>query len=282
MKKSFLLLTALLAALVMFVSCGEDPFFRVVTYLDNDGTTVLKTEGVLKGNKLSEYWPEKEGYDFIQWLTEDGEVYDPDTSVEEDIKLKAVWEKELAVGDTGPAGGKIFYVADKIQTSIYYDKDGKEVKYIWKYLEAAPSESTDFYYFGYYYKDGELASCGATAYAIGNGRMTTSLLVNAMGDKARISTKSTDTAVYAAKYADDYTYGGFDDWFLPSTHEIRQLYRSKTVTFNDGVFYMSSTEYSTNSESKICVNQAGTEKYVSRGTAYAYVWPIRAFYYRTK
>ena len=160
--------------------------------------------------------------------------------------------------------------------------NGKEVKYIWKYLEAAPSATDSPYYFGYYYKDGKLASCGATAYAIGNGRMTTSLLVNAMGDTARTNTKTTDTAVYAAKYADDYTCGGYDDWFLPSTHEIRQLYRSKTVTFNVGIYYMSSTEYSTNSESKICVNQAGTEKYVSRGIANAYVWPIRAFYYRTK
>ena len=282
MKKSFLLLTALLAALVLFVSCGEDPFFKDVTFLDSDGTTVLSTEVVLVGDKASapDYYSfDNYGMTVEKWLTEDGEVFDLETdTISDNIKLKAVW-RELKVGDRGPAGGTIFYVADTVQTSIYYDKNGKKVEYTWKYLEAAPSESDETYYFGYYYKDGKLASCGATPYAIGQGRMTTSLLVNAMGDTAPIKTSSSETAVYAAKYADDYTCGGYDDWFLPSTHELRQIYRSKTVTYKYK-YYMSSTEYSAvKPEANICLGSSTSDKelYLSRETADVHVWPIRAF-----
>ena len=275
MKKSFLLLTALLAALVLIVSCGEDPFFKDVTFLDEDGKEI-SSQIVLVGDKATEPEIEIDGYSVKKWQTEDGEEFDFNTPISDHIRLKAFW-REIKVGDKGPAGGVVFYDAGSVKTNTYKDKNNKDVEYTWRYLEAAPSETDETYYFGYYYKDnGNLSYCGATAYAIGNGRMTTSLLVNAMGDTARISTKSTETAVYAAKYADDYTYGGFDDWFLPSTHEIRSLINSKTVT-PKYQYYMSSTEYGLNPTYKICTNKDGAEDYPDRDFNQAHVWPIRAF-----
>ena len=139
----------------------------------------------------------------------------------------------------GPAGGYIFY--DKGSYS-----DG------WRYLEMAPADittsSSKYFVFGYYRKtaDGDnLFVNGSTKYiegtskandmkstgtAIGTGKANTTKLVSAMGDAAYcLRNGSSTTADYAARLCDDYTYNGYDDWFLPSKDELNLMYCNLAV-----------------------------------------------------
>ena len=186
---------------------------------------------------------------------------------EEELKYS-----QYSVGSTGPAGGLIFYDAGSVQTSQYVDSSGKTVDYSWRFLEAAPANaSTSTAIFGYYRTistssnttvqsdlDTSIILADHSTYngnaSVGQGRMNTSQLVNAMGTAACSSSSGTDTtATYAAKLCDAYsvTVGSvtYDDWFLPSIEELRYIYenlKSKSIgTWSD--YYWSSSEYSASS-----------------------------------
>lgn len=129
-----------------------------------------------------------------------------------------------AVGDTGPGGGKIFYVA----TTPFVC--GPTRATTCTYLEAAPSgwntgadpqrswaQSSPVDY-----QSTTVGSSGsqetATATAIGWGYWNT---------RAIISQGNTDTATSAAALADSHTVtvSGvvYDDWYLPSNYELNQI-----------------------------------------------------------
>jgi hypothetical protein len=117
-----------------------------------------------------------------------------------------------AVGDTGPAGGKIFYRKD-ITT------DG------WRYLEAAQTN----------FDQGAWASTSisGTASAIGSGAANTTTILAA------------DAAAYAAKACADYQYGVYDDWFLPSIEELQAMYTHRASIGGFGTYYWSSSQRDT-------------------------------------
>jgi hypothetical protein len=72
--------------------------------------------------------------------------------------------------------------------------------------------------------------------AIGKGASNTRKIVNAQGNGS-----------YAAKLCDNYTGGGFTDWFLPSKAELNKLYSHKDkVPGLAATNYWSSTEYDQN------------------------------------
>ena len=127
-----------------------------------------------------------------------------------------------AVGDTGPAGGWIFY--DKGSYS-----DG------WRYLEAAPSDqSTGIQW----YNGSYVVITGATGTAIGTGQDNTTAIVTIQG-----------AGNYAAQLCNDLTVSGYNDWFLPSKDELRLMYIYLKVYgvggFADG-YYWSSSEFNAN------------------------------------
>ncbi len=105
-----------------------------------------------------------------------------------------------SIGDTGPAGGKIFYV----------NTDPAIVE--WTYLEAAPSALPGRYKWG-----NTTTEVRTTGTAIGTGESNTAAIVTAL-DTAGF------TENYAAKACVDSTLGGKDDWFLPSKDELNELY----------------------------------------------------------
>jgi len=107
---------------------------------------------------------------------------------------------ELAVGNTGPAGGIIFY--DKGN-----DADG------WRFLEAAPA-STEFSSIQW----GESISdnIAGTALGIGTGRRNTELIVTRLGELGETGR--------AAQLCAGLNFGGFSDWFLPSRDELNLMY----------------------------------------------------------
>jgi hypothetical protein len=135
------------------------------------------------------------------------------------VTLYAKW---TALGGVGPAGGFIFY--DKGSYS-----DG------WRYMEAAPSDQSSDIRWG-----AKTAVAGADGIGYGTGKQNTINIIAHYGD-------ATDD--YAAKLCDDLSYGGYNDWFLPSSYELGAMY---TNLYKSGIGgfsaepYWSSSEYSAN------------------------------------
>jgi hypothetical protein len=134
------------------------------------------------------------------------------------------------IGMVGPAGGIVFY--DKGN-----DSDG------WRYLEAAPSDidvsgGYTHVWGGY----GTEVGTSAQGTAIGTGQANTTAIVDKYGD----SDPSDNTGNYAARLADRYEYGGFDDWFLPSKDELNLMYQKRGVIggFASNIYWSSSEFFS--------------------------------------
>ena len=127
---------------------------------------------------------------------------------------------DLALRNTGPAGGHIFLTPAESGDGYYY--------------EAAPV-STEFVnkQWGKYE---ELV--GGTGTAIGTGKQNTSNIVAAIGE-----TESDR----AAQLCNDLSHNGFTDWFLPSRDELNQMYinlhQQGVGGFSDAG-YWSSSEFS--------------------------------------
>ena len=123
------------------------------------------------------------------------------------------------IGDTGPAGGIIFY-----------DKENNSGG--WRYLEAAPLEA-EFQA----PRSTRSTNVENLQAAIGSGRRNTQLITDAYSKAAG----EWDTA---AQKCAELTFGGFNDWFLPSKDELDQMYgnlkRRNLGDFKDD-YYWSST-----------------------------------------
>ena len=202
----------------------------------------------------------------------------------------------FTIGQTGPAGGFIFYDCDADNKTG--NADGLiSTECGWRFLEAAPEElDTHYILYGYYRKESNGENMfvnGTTEYnpddctgtAIGTGRTNTELIVAAMGNMTyRDSSGSGQEDIYAAKLCLDleYTVNGFtfDDWFLPSKDELDMMYNVLYLNEIGGFRewqYWSSSEYPENATQ-------GWEKYISSGSwvtdgrgDYDTVRPIRAF-----
>lgn len=118
-----------LLVVVLFASCKSEveiPIYKkyhTITFNTNGGTDIESTK-VERGSLLKEesFIPEKEGYIFKEWKTEDGFVYDFLTPVTEDITLYANYYIE-ADDDVE----KKMYSLYLISRSLYeYDDEEKE------------------------------------------------------------------------------------------------------------------------------------------------------------
>ncbi len=119
------------------------------------------------------------------------------------------------IGDTGPAGGKVFYITD----------GGKHG------LEAAPVDQVD-QGIGAPWGCMGIAISGADGLAVGTGAQNTTDIVAGCNE-----------AGIAAKIADDYSLNSYDDWFLPSKDELNLLFQQRTVVgFFTSNLYWSSSE----------------------------------------
>jgi TolB-like protein len=118
------------------------------------------------------------------------------------------------VGDQGPAGGIIFYVRPSTT-------DG------WRYLEAAPAD------LGKAQWQSAPTNVTGTKDTIGSGKQNTQLI----GESSR-----------AALLCQQYSLGGYQDWFLPSKAELDLVYINLKMKdlggFSDD-YYWSSTQSNT-------------------------------------
>lgn len=176
------------------------------------------------------------------------------------------------VGDIGPAGGYIFYDCDADNSSG--NKDGlKSSACGWRFLEAAPSDLND----GKTFVWGDNRTYG-TKTGLGSGKTNTSIIV---------SQASNSRVPNAATVCNDFSYLGFDDWFLPSKDELVQMYENLHKSglggfaVSDGYYYY--YEYWSSSEGDYYGIDAWIQ-YFYDGSQYgsgrgenARVRPVRAF-----
>jgi hypothetical protein len=122
------------------------------------------------------------------------------------ITLYAQWEYYYSVGDTGPAGGVIFYVKD--------NNDGG-----WRYLEAAPADVEGSHEWGGLNFEPHI-SC-STGTDVGTGKENTEdLITHNHSNAAAYSSPTHD----AARACAEYRGGGYADWFLPSKDELYEMW----------------------------------------------------------
>ena len=139
------------------------------------------------------------------------------------------------LGDVGPGGGIVFYVAPSTFAS-----PGSDCASVCRYLEAAPAR-----------RDGEPRLRWAsennqersvrTATGIGSGMANTIAILKQGGNSGT-----------AADYASKYVNGGKTDWHLPSIRELVELFERQDVvgwgdmgrTGDVAPWYWSSSEFS--------------------------------------
>lgn len=121
--------------------------------------------------------------------------------------------KVYTLGGKGPGGGVVYYISETPFAC------GPELLDECNALEAAPTESevrrgwakTDLL---------EKGVDGADRTAIGTGYANT-LDIMRQG--------STDPAESGAAYAESYSHGGKDDWYLPSKEEFLEMFKQKEL-----------------------------------------------------
>ncbi len=168
------------------------------------------------------------------------ELISSNKSSAESIEINAGFNTEYVprsfvfkIGETGPAGGYIFY------NKGYYSNG-------WRYLEAAPASNE---YSGKVW-GGSGTEVRGTATTIGYGKSNTEKIVAKFGNAEPYGRK-TD---YAAKVCTDLVVvkNGvvYDDWFLPSKDELNLMYQNLKKNnlggFSDVGFWSSSESYANN------------------------------------
>jgi hypothetical protein len=176
------------------------------------------------------------------------------------------------VDDTGPGGGKVFYVSATNFTST-----GSDCNTTCKYLEAAPTgwgngitvgagETT-----GSSTVDPKLKWCSDTL-TLRNATTKT-----AIGDGRPNTTTGVTCTTGAIFHAELYTGNGKTDWHLPSKDELNQLYTQKTTVGGFSTdYYWSSSEFGVYLAWLQYFNFGSQLSYDYKDFA-SYVRPVRAF-----
>ena len=160
---------------------------------------------------------------------------------------------KAGVGDTGPAGGKIFY-ANEIKISVYGAN----------YLEAAPTNQATSVNWSSTHKN----VSGATGTATGTGKANTAAII--------ASHSSDMISSYAAEVAVAYTGGDKNDWFLPSRDELNEMYKARThLGISSGWFWSSSQGSIDRAWGQNFIN--GRQDDFVKGINNEYVRAVRAF-----
>ena len=230
---------------------------------NSDGGSKVSSQAVKKGNKATKPTdPTKTGNYLAAWNTKDGEKFNFNTEITEDIELKAAWKPTYTVGEQGPAGGIIFYDVDADNASgnadglIAYDCG-------WRYLEASPAKLSSTYTW-----TNRTSGSYGTKTGIGEGKSNTQALID-------YKKKSPNSTFLAAEQCDSYKSGGYDDWFLPSKDELYKMYQLKDKTGLTGGYYWSISE---NGNKAWCIfTSGGSNEKVNDCMTKNYVRPVRMF-----
>lgn len=174
------------------------------------------------------------------------------------------------VGDTGPGGGIVFYVATTTFTQV--GAGDSRCTTLCKYLEAAPTSGTNAWTDATYAWSGNTGSAiGAPAQgtAIGTGFANTLAIFGQSGGGNTADRAGTISIAYRGPNT-------LTDWYLPSDDELNQLYLQAAIV---GGFvadaYWSSTESGAIFANLQFLNSGATGSGLKLGTFH--VRPVRAF-----
>ncbi len=173
-------------------------------------------------------------------------------------------DRQYTIGEIGPGGGTVFYIASTPFVSIGSDCDTN-----CRYLEVAPTpidgDPALPWATG---ENSEIAVPGdATALPVGTGMSNTNAIVAQTGNLAESS---------AAVYAHEYEHGDKTDWHLPSGDELLELYLTHSIAGGraDGIYWSSSETVGIYAWLRIFENGLLYGVYKSEASL---VRPIRAF-----
>jgi hypothetical protein len=171
------------------------------------------------------------------------------------------------IGDTGPGGGKVFYVQTATAAAP------------WRYLEAAPNTWSGGS------SDPGMSWCSVT-------NVYVPPLTTAPAATRTIQTSTAIGAGYsntqkmlggctfgAANAAASYNGGGKSDWFLPSWEELNRLYLARTTVggFVADDYWSSSESGDDADEVQIFAFASGSTSTEGKSASNPYVRPVRAF-----
>ncbi|MDR1787031.1 MAG: DUF1566 domain-containing protein [Treponema sp.] len=167
-------------------------------------------------------------------------------------QAKPAAPKTYKIGDTGPAGGFIFF--DK------FSNDGG-----WRYLEAAPVSMEQTLGWG----AGDRGISGLKT-TVGTGKKNTEYIAEVL--------KRVGEYGAAAQYCAGMEYGGYDDWFLPSKDELNLMYlnlkQADKGDFSNAVYWSSSESYTFHAWYQRF--RDGSQDWTSKSNTFL-VRPVRAF-----
>ncbi|MEX2283372.1 MAG: beta-L-arabinofuranosidase domain-containing protein [Gemmatimonadota bacterium] len=201
-----------------------DPnFYNGVTVINTVARSVTQPTAPAKPVKLIPYylWANRGAGEMNVWLS----------------------SEEYALGDTGPAGGLIFYVNPN------YATDG------WRYLEAAPFDQSAGAKWGCF----RTAIAGARGTAVGTGRQNTLDLLAACAEPTS-----------AAALCANLNLNGVRGWFLPSRDELALMYKNLKASgaddfgtrgVADNVQYWASSQQTTDMAHHIDFADLGRQHY---------------------
>ena len=112
---------------------------------------------------------------------------------------------------------------------------------------------------------------GADGTAIGKGNQNTNDIVSGCDTVYGLS-----AAGSAARWAENLTYGGYSDWYLPSKDELNKLYTNKTAIggFTDSYYWSSSEKDATTAWIQLFLD--GSQRNIIK-VNYGLALPIRSF-----
>jgi len=205
------------------------------TYSGSEAVTLTyqwKKDGTIVGTNNPKYTPATAG---SYTVTVSAEGYNSKTS-----EAVAV-NKKYNLGDTGPGGGRIFYVSIG---GFTVQMENPAENYTAHYLEAAPDDMpTTLAWASWGFTSTFISDTGT---AIGTGRKNTALIL------------AKDKDAPAAKACKEYSNNGMTDWFLPSKDELYGMYENaKYLLYENGLYlygswYWSSSQSSTGTGNVTC------------------------------
>ena len=171
-----------------------------------------------------------------------------------------------ALGDTGPGGGKVFYVSASAFAST-----GSDCGSNCYFLEAATSDVS-----GPFTWCSTSSRTNAIAEGIGNGMANTT---------TADSTCTSGAIQQAADYVTTVGGANFMDWHLPSKGELNQLFTNRSYVAGLALqYYWSSSEFSNPADSGYAGTgvwtqnfDGGTQYFSNKGPNTAGTRPVRAF-----